>query len=250
MRVSANVSYSTNRDDLQYVSTAAGLRRRQRFVLGRISQRTWSLTVRANLTLTPNLSLQYYGSPFVSTGRYGGFKRATDTQAQPLPGPLPRLRRGRARLPRRRQRLRRRRGRRARLLVRQSRLQLPAVPLEPGAALGVPAGLLALRRLVAGPHRPAPGLGVASGLQLERALARSPRQRASWSSSATGSRRTPGVRGQKPRLSVHVRSESARRRTGSAGASRPRVPPASGDPSRDRRPAPCPGWRRSSGRGR
>ena len=50
-------------------------------MLGRISQRTWSLTVRANLTLSPTLALQYYGSPFVSTGRYGGFKRATDTQA-------------------------------------------------------------------------------------------------------------------------------------------------------------------------
>ncbi len=84
MRVSANVSYSTNRDDLQYVSSPA-LGDAQRFVLGRISQRTWSLTVRANLTLSPNLSLQYYGSPFVSTGRYGGFKRATDTQASRYP---------------------------------------------------------------------------------------------------------------------------------------------------------------------
>jgi len=34
-----------------------------------------------NFNLTPDLSLQFYGSPFVSTGRYADFKRATATQA-------------------------------------------------------------------------------------------------------------------------------------------------------------------------
>ncbi len=80
LHVSANVSYATNRDDLQYVSTeptGSG----PRFVLGRIAQRTWALTLRANWTITPELTLQYYGSPFVSTGRYDSFKSATDTQA-------------------------------------------------------------------------------------------------------------------------------------------------------------------------
>jgi hypothetical protein len=80
MRLSANVSYSGNRDDLQYVSSET-LASGSRFVLGRIAQRTWALTFRASLSLTPDLTLQYYGSPFVSTGRYSDFKSATDTLA-------------------------------------------------------------------------------------------------------------------------------------------------------------------------
>ena len=51
-------------------------------MLGRIDQDTWNFTFRVNLSITPELTLQYYGSPFVGTGRYGEFKRATDTLAR------------------------------------------------------------------------------------------------------------------------------------------------------------------------
>ncbi|HYK89237.1 MAG TPA: DUF5916 domain-containing protein, partial [Acidobacteriota bacterium] len=48
---------------------------------GRIQQGTWSFTMRANLSISPDLTIQYYGSPFISTGRYTDFKRATNTLA-------------------------------------------------------------------------------------------------------------------------------------------------------------------------
>jgi pimeloyl-ACP methyl ester carboxylesterase len=51
-------------------------------VLGRIDQHTWDFTLRADFAITPNLTIQYYGSPFVGTGRYTDFKQATDTLAQ------------------------------------------------------------------------------------------------------------------------------------------------------------------------
>ena len=35
-----------------------------------------------NLAITPELTVQYYGSPFIGTGRYTSFKQATDTLAQ------------------------------------------------------------------------------------------------------------------------------------------------------------------------
>ncbi len=67
-------------DNLQYAATAeAG--GEPRYVLGRIDQDTWSFTFRVNLTLTPELTIQYYGSPFIGTGRYTAFKQATDTLA-------------------------------------------------------------------------------------------------------------------------------------------------------------------------
>ena len=68
-------------DDLQYVTTGdtgAG----PRWVLGRIDQDTWSFTARANLSITPELTVQYYGSPFIGTGRYEAFKKATNTLAR------------------------------------------------------------------------------------------------------------------------------------------------------------------------
>jgi hypothetical protein len=43
--------------------------------IGRLNQRTLSLTFRADLTLSPRLALQAYLQPFSSAGRYGGFQR-------------------------------------------------------------------------------------------------------------------------------------------------------------------------------
>lgn len=73
-------NYSRREDDLQYVDTpetGAG----PRWVMGRIDQSTHNITLRLNVNLTPDLSIQYYGSPFVSSGRYVAFKKATDTLA-------------------------------------------------------------------------------------------------------------------------------------------------------------------------
>ena len=52
-----------------------------RYVLGHIDQTTHSLTIRLNVSLTPDLTIQYYGSPFVSSGSYTAFKKTTDTVA-------------------------------------------------------------------------------------------------------------------------------------------------------------------------
>jgi hypothetical protein len=75
---SVNLFYERNVDDLQYVDTArpGG---DAKYLLGRLDQETLGLTLRANVFLTPDLSIQYYGSPFVSNGTYGRFKRASST---------------------------------------------------------------------------------------------------------------------------------------------------------------------------
>jgi len=80
LSLSGGTSYELLLDNLQYAATAsAGAE--PRFVLGRLDQDTWSFTFRLNLSITPELTLQYYGSPFVGTGRYTAFKQATDTLA-------------------------------------------------------------------------------------------------------------------------------------------------------------------------
>jgi hypothetical protein len=50
-------------------------------VFGELRQRTSSMTFRVNYTLTPNLSVQLYGQPFVSAGRYERFKEMVDGRA-------------------------------------------------------------------------------------------------------------------------------------------------------------------------
>jgi hypothetical protein len=78
--VSANYEYGHHVNDLQYVDTPESVEG-VRYVLGHIDQTTHTLTLRLNLSLTPDLTVQYYGSPFVSSGRYSTFRRATDTLA-------------------------------------------------------------------------------------------------------------------------------------------------------------------------
>jgi len=81
LSLSGSASYQRLLDNLQYVATAeAG--DDTRWVLGRIDQDTWSFTFRVNLSITPDLTLQYYGSPFIGTGRYTDLKKATNTLAQ------------------------------------------------------------------------------------------------------------------------------------------------------------------------
>jgi hypothetical protein len=82
LELSGSVSYEKVLDNLQYVDTADRESGEPRWVLGRIDQDTWNFTFRVNLSITPDLTIQYYGSPFIGTGLYSDFKRASDTLAQ------------------------------------------------------------------------------------------------------------------------------------------------------------------------
>ena len=79
--LSVDTDYTRSADDLQYVATAqaAGA---PRWIMGHIDQEVWSVTFRANLPITPELTVQYYGSPFIATGHYTDFKRAANTLAR------------------------------------------------------------------------------------------------------------------------------------------------------------------------
>ena len=65
---------------LQYVSTT-DFNNQSRYLFGEIDQKIVSFTFRLNYTFTPELSLEFYGQPFVSAGSYGEFKRITDPDA-------------------------------------------------------------------------------------------------------------------------------------------------------------------------
>ncbi len=80
LRISLSPEYSINNDKLQYidnVDTANGVR----YLNGEIQQRTLSMSVRVNFNINPNLTLQYWGQPFISRGRYSNFKHVTNATA-------------------------------------------------------------------------------------------------------------------------------------------------------------------------
>jgi len=47
-------------------------------LFGDLGMKTFSFTFRINFTVNPELSLEYYGQPFVSAGKYSAFKKITD----------------------------------------------------------------------------------------------------------------------------------------------------------------------------
>ena len=80
LRLNASVSYQSTIDNLQYVGAPLAGSVPQ-YVLAHIHQRSLGLTFRVDYNLTPELSLQYYGSPFASIGRYTSFRLVTDPLA-------------------------------------------------------------------------------------------------------------------------------------------------------------------------
>ncbi len=78
--VSLEPSFSIESSELQYVETAQ-INSNARYIFAELNQKTASFTFRLNYTFNPELSLEYYGQPFVSAGRYSNFKRITTPDA-------------------------------------------------------------------------------------------------------------------------------------------------------------------------
>jgi len=84
LKLSASFNYSGNRNDLQYITTT-GSNNGQRYILGKIDQKTLGITFRVDYNITPELSIQYYGSPYATVGKYSNFKRVTNYRANNYP---------------------------------------------------------------------------------------------------------------------------------------------------------------------
>src|SRR5665647_3814017 len=69
-------AFSKSFSELQYV-TQMEYNGDDRYIFASISQRTISTSFRINLNLSPNLTFQYWGQPFVATGKYYDHKYIT-----------------------------------------------------------------------------------------------------------------------------------------------------------------------------
>ncbi|MFA4864801.1 MAG: DUF5916 domain-containing protein, partial [Bacteroidales bacterium] len=65
---------------LQYVETISEVPG-NRYIMARIDNHIIEADIRVNFSITPDLTIQYWGQPFVFAGRYTEFKRASETMA-------------------------------------------------------------------------------------------------------------------------------------------------------------------------
>lgn len=78
--VSVGPNYNRNSNQTQYVAQAdyAG---GKRYLMANIDQRTLSAAIRLDYNVNPNLTIQYYGQPFISKGVYSRFNRVVQPVA-------------------------------------------------------------------------------------------------------------------------------------------------------------------------
>ncbi len=77
LSISVSPRYNRRTWEQQYVATKS-FGSKSRYINASIEQNTASVSLRLNYSFRPNLSLQYYGQPYVSNGDYSEFKRITD----------------------------------------------------------------------------------------------------------------------------------------------------------------------------
>jgi Domain of unknown function (DUF5916)/Carbohydrate family 9 binding domain-like len=71
----------------QYVSTVAdptvaAAFAGNRYVFGRLQQKTFSMDTRVNMTFTPNLTLEMFAQPFLASGKYSSFKEFAEVKSR------------------------------------------------------------------------------------------------------------------------------------------------------------------------
>lgn len=81
--VSLNPEFQQNPNKTQYV-TEVDYNGSPRYITAKIDQQTLSASVRLNYSINPNLTIQYYGQPFISRGRYTNFNHVNNATANDL----------------------------------------------------------------------------------------------------------------------------------------------------------------------
>ena len=81
LKLSLSLNYSKTMDNLQYVDTKV-LNPANKYILAHLDQKTLGVTFRIDYNITPEISIQYYGSPFASVGKYSEFKEITNARAK------------------------------------------------------------------------------------------------------------------------------------------------------------------------
>jgi len=84
VRLTTQLDYANNVDNLQYVASIKPEENtddKMIYMLGKMKQKTYGMTINMQVNLTPDVSIQFYGSPFTSIANFDEFKQATNTRS-------------------------------------------------------------------------------------------------------------------------------------------------------------------------
>ncbi len=73
MSISISPEISRERNNLQYIDQFNSIAGTQ-YLLGRVLQETYSMSMRLNYNITPNLTLEFWGQPFIAKAEFDKFK--------------------------------------------------------------------------------------------------------------------------------------------------------------------------------
>jgi len=80
LSLSVSPSYRKSFDELQYIDQT-GYGNNERYIFGSIKQKIINMSFRVNFNFTPDLTLQYWGQPFIASGEYKNFKYIVNSVA-------------------------------------------------------------------------------------------------------------------------------------------------------------------------
>lgn len=83
LSMSLDLNYEQNPNKTQYVAERS-FQEQARYILGEIDQETISATFRLNYNINPNLTIQYYGQPFIFKANYSNLNYVVDATAADL----------------------------------------------------------------------------------------------------------------------------------------------------------------------
>ncbi|HSO87046.1 MAG TPA: DUF5916 domain-containing protein [Draconibacterium sp.] len=81
--LSSLTGFSMETNNSQYVKQIT-VNDKKEYVVGKIDRQTLFTTLRAEYFITPELSLQYYGSPYASIGKYDDYRKVNQSKAHDL----------------------------------------------------------------------------------------------------------------------------------------------------------------------
>jgi len=78
--ISLSPNYMSSISNMQYMEQTS-YNNDPRYIFGKIDQKVFGMSLRVNLTITPTMTIQYWGQPFFATGQYSDIKMVTNPQA-------------------------------------------------------------------------------------------------------------------------------------------------------------------------
>ncbi|WP_303922784.1 DUF5916 domain-containing protein [Draconibacterium sediminis] len=83
MQIEISPEFGVSDNQLQYITQQDHMNDK-RYIMGTIQQKTFSTSIRINYNVTPDLTVQFWGQPFIATGDYDAFKYITDSKADDI----------------------------------------------------------------------------------------------------------------------------------------------------------------------